>query len=168
MKQEITELQALQNAVNHFRLYGLSVHQKVYEDKRRTAKMYFLHNDKTGETISPVLDYENLNHFILGYGKALKPTPAASPVPEAKEDKEEGFELICKEYNGIYTIRKTTFDLNGLDVAEMTTNQPLEKQKEIGELLASAPAMKAKLEKLKAIFELAPDMYVRELSIINQ
>ena len=82
MKQGLnTELQALQNAVNHFRLYGLSVHQKVYEDKRRTAKMYFLHNDKTGETISPVLDYENLNHFIHGYVKALKQS-AASPVPD--------------------------------------------------------------------------------------
>ena len=66
----MTELQALQNAISN--LPDFEIHQKYFEDKRKTTKMYFLHNQKTGETISPVLDYENLNHFILGFSKAKK------------------------------------------------------------------------------------------------
>ena len=73
MKREtITELQALQNAVDYHNLTDLKIHEKYFEDKRKTTKMYFLHNEKTGETISPVLDYENLNHFIHGYTKAFE------------------------------------------------------------------------------------------------
>jgi len=72
-----------------------------------------------------------------------------SPEPSPIGEDVEGFELVCKEYNGIYTIRKTKFDLNGLDVAEMTTNQPLDKQKEIGELLASAPTLYRENKELK-------------------
>jgi len=66
-----TEIQALQNAADCIGV-GLMVYQKNYEDKRKTIKTYFLHNDQTGETLSPVLDYENLNHFILGFIKAKK------------------------------------------------------------------------------------------------
>jgi len=66
-----TEIQALQNAADCLEM-GLKVYQKNYEDKRKTLKMYSLHNDQTGETLSPVLDYENLNHFILGFIKAKK------------------------------------------------------------------------------------------------
>ena len=60
-----TELQALQNAGNNV---GLVIHEKYQEDKRRTVNKYFATLD--GISISPVLDYENLNYFILGYIKA--------------------------------------------------------------------------------------------------
>ena len=67
----ITELEALQNAVISTDFTGLSVHEKpFYEDKRKTVKKYFLQIDKV--TISPVLDYENMNYFILGFSKANK------------------------------------------------------------------------------------------------
>lgn len=70
MKQNITELQALQNALSD--LPDLQVHEKHFGDRRNTLKKYFLHNETTGETISPVLDYDNLNHFILGFSRAKK------------------------------------------------------------------------------------------------
>ena len=73
----MTELQALQNAVSNFP--GLQIHEKYFEDKRKTTKKYFLHNHITGETISPVLDYENINHFILGVSKAKKMFNAYPP-----------------------------------------------------------------------------------------
>ena len=47
---------------------GLVIHEKYQEDKRRTVNKYFATLD--GISISPVLDYENLNHFILGFSKA--------------------------------------------------------------------------------------------------
>ncbi len=76
MKHTTTsDLEALQNAINYHNLpkMNLSIHEKCFfEDKRKTVKMFFLHNDKTGETISPVLNYENMNHFILGFARAKK------------------------------------------------------------------------------------------------
>lgn len=62
-----TELESLQNAANYFR--NLEVRQYHAEDKRKTMKRYFLvinDGQKPATTISPVLDYEQLNHFILG------------------------------------------------------------------------------------------------------
>ncbi len=59
------EIEALQNAGNNV---GLVIHEKFQEDKRRTVNKYFATLD--GISISPVLDYENLNYFILGYIKA--------------------------------------------------------------------------------------------------
>lgn len=65
----MTELQALQNALNYTELPGLTVHEKQYEDKRKKVKMYFVQLNKT--TISPTLNYENMNSFILGFIRAL-------------------------------------------------------------------------------------------------
>lgn len=59
------QLESLQNAAD---VIGLKVHQKhFYEDKRKKVPMFFL--DRGIETVSPVLDYSNLNHFILGWIK---------------------------------------------------------------------------------------------------
>lgn len=59
------QLESLQNAAN---VVGLTVHQKhFYEDKRKKVPMFFLNRGK--ETVSPVLDYSNLTHFILGWIK---------------------------------------------------------------------------------------------------
>ena len=58
------EIEALQNAGNNV---GLVIHEKYQEDKRRTVNKYFATLD--GISISPVLDYENLNYFILGYSE---------------------------------------------------------------------------------------------------
>lgn len=62
------ELEALKNAINNIK--GMDIYEKQYDDKRKTTKMYFL--NLNGNSISPVLDYENMNHFILGFSAALK------------------------------------------------------------------------------------------------
>ena len=64
----MTELQALQNASTGL---SLTVHEKYTQDKRKTVGRYFL-TDRNGTTVSPVLDYEQMNHFILGWSRALK------------------------------------------------------------------------------------------------
>ncbi len=62
-----TEKESLQNAANQV---GLLVHEKYQDDKRKTIKMYFA--TKNGFFVSPVLNYEQLNHFILGWIKCIK------------------------------------------------------------------------------------------------
>lgn len=54
-------LNYLQNAANNI---GASVHQKNFEDKRKKINRYFL--TINGVSISPVLDYDKMNYFILG------------------------------------------------------------------------------------------------------
>lgn len=58
------ELQALENAANNCNIEGLKVIEAYQQDKRKTLKMYYLQLGNS--TFSPKLDYENLNHFILG------------------------------------------------------------------------------------------------------
>ena len=62
-----TEIQALQNAADHV---GLIVHAQYSEDRRKKQR-YFC--TLKGTSISPKLDYNDLNHFILGYIKAKQP-----------------------------------------------------------------------------------------------
>lgn len=62
------ELQALQNGCDYSKIPNMKVHEKYFEDKRKTGKKYFLTIE--GTTISPVLNYDNMNHFILGFLKA--------------------------------------------------------------------------------------------------
>lgn len=62
-----TELEALQNAAN---LIDLVIHEKFIEDKRKTLKKYFAQSEK--ETVSPVLDYEQMNHFLHGWIRCEK------------------------------------------------------------------------------------------------
>lgn len=65
MKTTITELQALQNAAGRI---GLTIHEYFEQDKRKSVQKYFA-TTKEGNKISPVLDYEQLNHFLLGFIK---------------------------------------------------------------------------------------------------
>jgi hypothetical protein len=55
------QLQALNNAANSI---GLKVFEKFVQDKRKTITKYFVQNGIN--TISPVLDYNNCNMFLLG------------------------------------------------------------------------------------------------------
>lgn len=61
------QAESLQNAANNL---GLTVHIKQENDKRKKTPLFFL--TENGVSISPVLDYSNMNHFILGYSKAVK------------------------------------------------------------------------------------------------
>ena len=62
------KLQYLRNAASS--IEGLIVYERFFEDKRKTTKMYFLMFK--GASISPTLDYKNMNHFLLGFTKAIE------------------------------------------------------------------------------------------------
>ena len=64
--------QALQNALNSFGLKNVILHEKQYSDKRKKVSKFFLQDG--AETISPILDYNEMNHFILGMGTMQKLT----------------------------------------------------------------------------------------------
>ena len=66
------QLEALNNALNYFGLKNVILHEKQYSDKRKKVSKFFL--QQGAETISPVLDYNEMNHFILGMGTMQKLT----------------------------------------------------------------------------------------------
>ena len=59
--------EALENALSYFGLKNVILHEKQYSDKRKKVSKFFL--QQGAETISPVLDYENMNSFIMGMGE---------------------------------------------------------------------------------------------------
>jgi hypothetical protein len=63
----MTEIQALQNFGDNL---NIEIREMMAEDKRKTIKKYIavLKN----ASISPQLNYEQMNHFLLGYSRALK------------------------------------------------------------------------------------------------
>ena len=65
-------IEALNNALRYFGLKNIILHEKQYSDKRKKVSKFFLQNG--AETISPVLDYNEMNHFILGMGTMQKLT----------------------------------------------------------------------------------------------
>lgn len=69
MMETLTELEALQNHVNSIKKDGLKVHEYYQEDKRLKTKKYFITDN--GTTITGRLDYEQMNHFLLGYNVAI-------------------------------------------------------------------------------------------------
>ena len=79
----MTEIQALQNVANDLELF---VHEKFEQDKRKTTKKYFL--TLNGTSVSPVLDYENMNAFLMGWLNAKKynsaPLFGGEAAPENK------------------------------------------------------------------------------------
>ena len=68
----LQQRQALQNALNSFGLKNVILHEKQYSDKRKKVSKFFLQDGAV--TISPVLDYNEMNHFILGMGTMQKLT----------------------------------------------------------------------------------------------
>ena len=62
-----TELESLQNFGDKL---GMVIHEQFKEDKRKTIKTYFATLNNI--SISPMLDYEQLNHFLLGWYNSLK------------------------------------------------------------------------------------------------
>jgi len=61
------EIESLQNAADTI---GLVVHGRLEQDKRRTVKMYYAKKDKL--SVSPMLNYDKMNHFLLGWINANK------------------------------------------------------------------------------------------------
>ena len=67
-----TKLEALNNGLIYFGLKNVILHEKQYSDKRKKVSKFFL--QQGAETISPALDYNEMNHFILGMGTMQKLT----------------------------------------------------------------------------------------------
>jgi hypothetical protein len=65
-----TKLESLQNAVQSTNVEGLQVEPIQPRDKRKKAELFLLSLNRT--CLSPVLDYDKMNHFLLGFSKALK------------------------------------------------------------------------------------------------
>ena len=61
-----TQLEALNNALQYFGLKNVILHEKQYSDKRKKVSKFFLQQGV--KTISPVLNYKEMNCFILGMG----------------------------------------------------------------------------------------------------
>ena len=62
--ETITQFDALNNALNYFGFKNINLHEKQYNDKRKRVSKFFL--QQGAKTISPVLNYNEMNCFILG------------------------------------------------------------------------------------------------------
>lgn len=72
MNTELKQQEALQNAANYSKVEGLFVAIWIDTDRRKkTPKFVLTHK---GNSFSPVLDYDNMNHFLLGFIKAIELT----------------------------------------------------------------------------------------------
>ena len=60
------QMEALENALSYFGFKNVILHEKQYSDKIKKVSKFFLQQGAL--TISPVLDYNEMNHFILGMG----------------------------------------------------------------------------------------------------
>ena len=69
-EKNILMLEALQNTVNYQKVDGLNIQPYIENDKRKKEARFVL--SLNGACISPVLNYDNMNHFILGFSRALK------------------------------------------------------------------------------------------------
>ena len=67
-----TQLEALNNSLSYYGFKNIILHEKQYSDKRKKVSKFFL--QQGAKTISPVLDYNEMNHFILGMGTMQKLT----------------------------------------------------------------------------------------------
>lgn len=67
-----TQLEALNNAVVSMNLEGLEVLQYIQHDNRKKIGKFFLRLN--GTSISPILNYNEMNHFILGMDTMQKLT----------------------------------------------------------------------------------------------
>jgi hypothetical protein len=65
-----TELESLNNAVVNMNLEGLEVLQYIQHDNRKKVGKFYLRLN--GSYFSPTLDYDNMNHFLLGMSKMKK------------------------------------------------------------------------------------------------
>ena len=67
-----TQLEALNNALSYYGFKNIILHEKQYSDKRKKVSKFFLQDG--AKTISPVLDYNEMNCFILGMSEMQKLT----------------------------------------------------------------------------------------------
>ena len=59
-----TQFDALNNSLSYFGFKNINLYEKQYSDKRKKVSKFFL--QQGSKTISPVLNYNEMNNFILG------------------------------------------------------------------------------------------------------
>lgn len=64
---EQTERQRLQNASNDLELLVHEYYNAT--DKRKKVKKYYV--TRNGKTVSPILSYDDMNHFLLGWRNCI-------------------------------------------------------------------------------------------------
>lgn len=64
------QIEALNNSLNYHNLTGFKIHEYWQQDKRVKKKLYFL-TDGKGNSLTGHWESSEINHFILGYGKAI-------------------------------------------------------------------------------------------------
>jgi len=64
----LNQLEALQNAAT---VSGLKVKERYNEDKRKTVPKFFFVDD-FGNGVSPTMDSDVANHFILGWNNCIR------------------------------------------------------------------------------------------------
>ena len=62
--ETIKQLEALNNALNYFGFKNINLHEKQYSGKSKKVSKFFL--KQGAKTISPVLNYTEMNCFISG------------------------------------------------------------------------------------------------------
>ena len=67
-----TQQEALNNALSYYGFNNIILHEKQYSDKRKKVSKFFLQDGV--KTISPVLDYNEMNCFISGMSAMQKLT----------------------------------------------------------------------------------------------
>jgi len=70
------EYEALFNALRSNKLDGYEIRVQDNNDARKKTTFYLI--DDTKLSITGCWSYEKLNHFIMGYGKAMKKINAAT------------------------------------------------------------------------------------------
>jgi hypothetical protein len=70
MLNKEAQFNALHNAVNYLDIEGVCVLQSLSDDKRKTVPMFVI--EEHGRRISPVMDYNTCQYFILGMIQAKK------------------------------------------------------------------------------------------------
>ena len=66
----MTKLEALKNIAQSTGIKDVSVFEWSPTDKRKTVKTYIFSIPQV--YTSPMLDYDNMNHFILGFTQAQR------------------------------------------------------------------------------------------------
>jgi hypothetical protein len=92
------ELQAMQNAIISFKMYGYEVIPNHNGFRKKTT--FFLRDDK-GHSLTGSWNYGQLNHFIFGYGKALKnisTNEIIKGLSEMIDSQKQTFDALMKKH----------------------------------------------------------------------
>lgn len=119
------ELQALKNALISLNLKGYEVW--VNHNGFRGKKTFLLRDD-TGTALTGSCSYDRLNHFIMGYGKALK-SLSEHPQPTESIKSTVTSEIISTHNSGMLAAMEFGYREcekgNNLDMAFINFNKAL-------------------------------------------